>query len=101
MPCLGDNPPWRPLRAFDDGEKVYVEFPSGIAQGDLPPLFIVGSHESAELVNYRVRSPYYIIDRLFAAAELRLGANPQATSAHRALERMWIPVQANTWGAPR
>ena len=23
----GDKPLWRPLRAFDDGEKVYVEFP--------------------------------------------------------------------------
>jgi P-type conjugative transfer protein TrbG len=74
----GDTPPWRPLRAFDDGEKVYVEFPATIAQGDLPPLFIVGPHQSAELVNYRVRTPYYIIDRLFGAAELRLGVNPQA-----------------------
>ena len=29
----GDNPPWRPLRAFDDGQKVYIEFPRGIAPG--------------------------------------------------------------------
>jgi P-type conjugative transfer protein TrbG len=73
----GDKPSWRPLRAFDDGEKVYLEFPAGIAQGDMPPLFIVGPHHTSELVNYRVRSYYYIIDRLFAAAELRLGTNPQ------------------------
>jgi len=73
----GDKPAWRPVRAFDDGEKVYVEFPPNIAQGDLPPLFIVGPHKTSELVNYRVRSPYYIVDRLFAAAELRLGVNPQ------------------------
>src|SRR5690606_27718080 len=26
----GDNPPWRPLRAFDDGHKVYIEFPRRI-----------------------------------------------------------------------
>src|SRR5579862_1907369 len=38
----GDNPPWRPLRAFDDGRRVYIEFPRGIAQGEMPPLFIVG-----------------------------------------------------------
>jgi type IV secretion system protein TrbG len=31
----GDNPPWRPLRAFDDGKKVYIEFPPGIAQGEM------------------------------------------------------------------
>jgi len=30
----GSNPPWKPLRAFDDGEKVYIQFPAGIAQGD-------------------------------------------------------------------
>jgi type IV secretion system protein TrbG len=73
----GDRPAWRPLRAFDDGEKVYLEFPANIAQGEMPPLFIVGPHQSSELVNYRVHSPYYIVDRLFAAAELRLGTNPQ------------------------
>jgi type IV secretion system protein TrbG len=26
-------------------------------------------------VNYRIRSPYYVVDRLFAAAELRLGVD--------------------------
>ena len=30
----GDKPAWRPLRAFDDGQKVYIQFPAGIAQGD-------------------------------------------------------------------
>jgi P-type conjugative transfer protein TrbG len=69
----GGTPSWRPLRAFDDGAKVYVQFPAGIAQGEMPPLFIVGAGDKSELVNYRVRSPYYIVDRLFGAAELRLG----------------------------
>ena len=23
----GDAPPWKPLRAFDDGERVYIQFP--------------------------------------------------------------------------
>ncbi len=69
----GDNPPWRPLRVFDDGKKVYIEFPSGIAQGNMPPLFVVGPTGGSELVNYRVQGNYYIVDRLFAAAELRLG----------------------------
>jgi P-type conjugative transfer protein TrbG len=69
----GDNPAWRPLRAFDDGKKVYIEFPSGIRQGEMPPLFVIGPAGGSELVNYRVRANYYIVDRLFAAAELRLG----------------------------
>lgn len=71
----GSNSPWKPLRAFDDGEKVYIQFPSGIAQGELPPLFVIGAQGDGQLVNYRFRSPYYIVDRLFGAAELRLGGD--------------------------
>jgi len=71
----GSNPPWKPLRAFDDGEKVYIQFPPGIAQGELPPLFVIGAQGDGQLVNYRFRSPYYVVDRLFGAAELRLGGD--------------------------
>lgn len=71
----GSTPPWKPLRAFDDGEKVYIQFPAGIAQGELPPLFVIGAQGDGQLVNYRFRAPYYIVDRLFGAAELRLGGD--------------------------
>lgn len=71
----GDSPSWKPLRAFDDGQKVYIQFPAGIAQGELPPLFVIGAQGDGQLVNYRFRSPYYVVDRLFGAAELRLGGN--------------------------
>src|SRR5262249_6625608 len=65
---------WRPERAFDDGKKVYIEFPAGIGQGEMPPLFIVGPEgKTSQLVNYRVRGHHMIVDRMFAAAELRLG----------------------------
>jgi type IV secretion system protein VirB9 len=73
----GDNPPWRPLRAFDDGHQVFIAFPSGIAQGEMPPLWVIGPKGDGQLVNYRVRDNYMIVDRLFAAAELKLGAEPQ------------------------
>lgn len=69
----GDKPDWRPLRAFDDGVRVFVEFPESVAQGELPPLFVIGPKNEAELVNYRVSGRYMIVDRLFARAELRLG----------------------------
>jgi type IV secretion system protein VirB9 len=69
--------PWRPVRVFDDGAKVYIQFPSGLAQSEAPPLFVVGPDAKPALVNYRVRGTTYIVDRLFAAAELRLGTAPQ------------------------
>ena len=73
----GDWPPWRPLSAFDDGRKVYIEMPAGLAQGEAPPLFVLGADGKGELVNYRVRGTYYVVDRLFGAAELRLGGTHQ------------------------
>ena len=73
----GDHPAWRPLSAFDDGQKVFIEMPRGIGQGELPPLFVLGPDGKGELVNYRVRQNYYVVDRLFGAAELRLGGEHQ------------------------
>ncbi len=73
----GDNPAWRPLRAFDNGQQVFIEFPRGIRQGEMPPLWIIGAEGGAELVNYRVKDHHMIVDRLFAAAELRLGGEHQ------------------------
>jgi type IV secretion system protein TrbG len=69
----GDRAPWRPARAFDDARQVFIEFPAGISQGEMPPLFVIGASGDAELVNYRVRGRYMVVDHLFAAAELRLG----------------------------
>lgn len=70
----GDRAPWRPLRAYDDGQQVFIEYPRGITHGEMPPLFVVAPDgKGTELVNYRVRQNYMIVDTLFAAAELRLG----------------------------
>lgn len=74
---LEGDAPWKPRQVFDDGSKVYIQFPSGLAQGEAPPLFVIGPDGKSALVNYRVRGTTYIVDRLFAAAELRLGTAPQ------------------------
>ena len=73
----GDKPDWRPVRAFDDGRQTFIEFPARIATGVAPPLFVIGTNGSAELVNYRMRGRYYVVDRLFDVAELRFGLKRQ------------------------
>ena len=73
----GDAPTWRPIRAFDDGSQVFIEFPPSMSTGEAPPLFVIGASGKAELVNYRLRGRYYVVDRLFGAAELRLGEKRQ------------------------
>lgn len=73
----GDRQAWRPLRVFDDGSKTYIEFPASLATGEAPPLFVIGGDGKAELVNYRLRERFYVVDRIFDAAELRLGTKKQ------------------------
>ncbi|MDP3737549.1 MAG: P-type conjugative transfer protein TrbG [Hyphomonadaceae bacterium] len=68
----GDKPDWRPLAAFDDGRQVFIEMPEAIKTLEAPPLFVIGD-EGPELTNYRVAGKYYVVDRLFAKAELKLG----------------------------
>lgn len=73
----GHRPAWRPLRAFDDGQQTFIEFAPSISVGEAPPLFVLGEDGEAQLVNYRVSGRYYVVDRLFGAAELRLGGKKQ------------------------
>ena len=72
------NATFAPSRVFDDGTKVYIQFPSSLPQGEAPPLFVQGSEGKPALVNYRVKGNTYIVDRLFAIAELRLGTSSQS-----------------------
>ncbi|RIA46769.1 type IV secretion system protein VirB9 [Hephaestia caeni] len=81
----GDRVPWRPVRVFDDGRQTYVEFPEDITTGEMPPVFVLGADGAAELVNYRVQGRYMVIDRLFDAAELRLGT--KKTQRHVTIRR--------------
>jgi len=83
----GDRPAWRPVRAFDDGRQVFIQFPESIAQGEAPPLFVTGASGAPELVNYRMRGAYYVVDRLFANAELRLGGKAQQVVRIRRTDR--------------
>ena len=75
----GDKPDWRPLAVFDDGQQVFIEMPASIAKIEAPPLFVIGP-EGVEIVNYRLRGTYYVVDRLFQKAELKIGSGWGAKS---------------------
>ncbi|QOF70749.1 P-type conjugative transfer protein TrbG [Aminobacter sp. SR38] len=70
----GDTPPWKPVSVYDDGRRVFVEFPRGIVQGEMPPLLVIGPDGEAQIANSRIYQHILIVDRLFGAAELRLGS---------------------------
>nr|WP_184071731.1 P-type conjugative transfer protein TrbG [Sphingosinicella soli] len=73
----GDSPVWRPQQVFDDGRQTFIAFAPAIAVSEAPPLFVLDAKGSAMLVNYRMAGRYYIVDRLFDVAELRLGEKRQ------------------------
>lgn len=59
--CItGDNPPWRPKRAYTDGQRTYVEFPETLRYTTAPALVALGndggwfSSPSRLVVNYRL-----------------------------------------------
>jgi P-type conjugative transfer protein TrbG len=70
----GDHPPWRPVRVYDDGRQTVIEFPTAVAQTEMPPVFVDGPDgKPTSLVNYRVSGQRIVVDRLFNRAELKLG----------------------------
>lgn len=73
----GDNPVWTPTRVFDDGDKTYIQMPPISERFNLPVLYI-RRNGANELVNYRYRRPYYIIDSLFQEALLVSGRGGNA-----------------------
>lgn len=64
---------FKPIRVMDDGTKTYIQMPPENVHRELPTLVIQGP-SGKELVNFRVRDNYYIVDRLFDRAELLLGS---------------------------
>lgn len=70
---------FKPTKVFDcGGPNTYIKFPATIANRDLPVLFIQEGN-TQEIVNYRVKSPYFVVDKLFKKAVLvsGVGSNQQ------------------------
>lgn len=74
----GRKPAWLPEKIFDDGRKTFIRFPEDMLNREAPVLFVMGrGAKEGQLVNYRMKNDYYVVDRLFDRAELRLGTKKQ------------------------
>jgi P-type conjugative transfer protein TrbG len=67
------KPGWTPVQVFDDGRKTFIRFPSAMLNREAPALFVLSATNEVQLVNYRVKNDFYVIDRLVEKAELRVG----------------------------
>jgi P-type conjugative transfer protein TrbG len=78
--CIsGGGPSWSPIRAYTDGAKTYIEFPSSIRSQAAPALVALAndgswfSAPSAQIVNYRVMGNRYVVDAALDRAALISG----------------------------
>ncbi len=72
-------PSWAPSRIFDDGTHTYIQFPKTISSRDMPALFVVDGSNKTALVNYQVKTPYFVVDKIFKQAVLVIGVGSQQT----------------------
>lgn len=69
---------WKPIVVFTDGQKTYIQFDR--MSKSLPILFIKEPNKKElSLVNYRVKDKYYIVDKVFEEAQLRLSDDDVVT----------------------
>ena len=61
----GSKVPWRPIRVFDDTIHTYIQFPPIVRSMDMPALFVYKEGNEMELINYRVKDLYFVIDGIF------------------------------------
>jgi len=65
--------PWYPVRVFSDGRHVYIQMSAAMQSSEAPALVLLNTNDESELVNYRVKGSYYIVDKLFDRAALIIG----------------------------
>ncbi len=68
---------WYPVNVFDDGHKVYIRMSEKVNDSQLPAFMALGSDGKPEVVNYRYRKPFFMIDNLFDEGVLLAGGNKQ------------------------
>lgn len=66
-------PEWVPVRVFDDGAHTYIQMPKGMAATEAPVLVLLDDSGHEQLVNYRLRGDYFVIDRVIDKAALEAG----------------------------
>lgn len=75
---------WKPVRAYDDGKKTYIQMPSSISESGAQPTLLVvrpdggaAGKEDNRTLNYRVQGDRYVVDGLFERAFLLAGVGSE------------------------
>lgn len=71
----GDNTAFTPTRVFNDGVRTYIQMPTSMNVSEAPVLLLLDRDDKPQIVNYRVKDAYYIVDKLFDRAMLVVGVD--------------------------
>lgn len=71
----GDKTSFTPTRVFNDGVRTYIQMPQLMSSAEAPVLLLLDRENKPQIVNYRVKDAYYIVDKLFDRAMLVVGVD--------------------------
>ncbi len=84
----------KPLRAFNDGTRVFIQMPESTHSAEMPILLLYDKEGKPSVVNYRVKDLYYIVDKLFDKAVLIAGTDGAQTkvviTSDKAKKKGWF-----------
>lgn len=63
----------KPLRAFNDGVRTFIQMPKAGGSWEAGALVLVGKNDEKMLTNYRVKGSWYIVDKVVTHAALLIG----------------------------
>jgi type IV secretion system protein TrbG len=75
----GDDPPWKPVRVYNDGLQTVIEMPFAMRQTEAPSLLVVRAEgglftsDDVMQVNFHTDGTRYIVDMVFDVADLVAG----------------------------
>lgn len=90
----GDREAIKPLRAFNDGTRVFIQMPESVRSAEMPILLLYDKEGKPSVVNFRVKDLYYIVDKLFDKAVLIAGTDGAQTkvviTSDKAKKKGWF-----------
>ena len=87
---------FKPLRVFNDGERVYMAMPDSLRTGESPVFSLIDEKGNQMVVNYRAQvdqtsgTTHYVVDKLFSKGELRRGSEKVVIT--------WKQKETGFWG---
>ena len=75
----GDDPPWKPVRVYNDGLQTVIEMPFAMRQTEAPTLLVIRAEgglftgDDVVQVNFHADGTRYIVDMVFDVADLVAG----------------------------